>query len=758
MTDQSRIEVTREDLGMSNLDHITEEHWLPYVYGTMMLLLISAGLYFGVHGISDLQDLKKAKYNVIWSISQLGYEHQRLLHAVDSSKSFREIRLRGDIYLGCISDLQKAPVFGALRPNIDETRLEALYESARTTDRLIDGADASSGRIALASQLRSDAVEVRALTVDLANIAYNMEYEERLHRNWVFTSNFVVLESLMVLLILLSLFAYTIRKKLLDTNQIKLASAELSRRNLELELERAQAEDASRAKSQFLSNMSHEIRTPLTGIIGILQIIDFKTLTPDNRDLIGLIQRSSRTLLEIVNSILSISKIESEEVEVTVQAFDFRALVSDVLSHHELPAAEKGIDLLIDFDDSVPRTLESDPGKIEQILQNLLSNALKFTERGSVTLTITKGLIASTEFRGELQPSLLFEVIDTGIGIPEKDQGKIFRPFYQVDGSFKRRHTGTGLGLSITHKLVSILGGSVSLSSRPGSGTTFTVELPVKGVGATSYPRACEDRFLLLGRQYATIFRAGEALFQLGKSVVVLKGTEVVPDIRASAVPCSAAVVDYRLGHGATNVLTDIASRGTGWNLPTILVESPMSKPSAPMPESPMIDFAARIAGSFTTASLADVITKMGLAHGQLAAGEETGTSSREQRAFDALRVLVVDDNSINRRVLERLLRNAGVKAIQTANGGAEAVQKVRDGAFDLVLMDVQMPEVDGYAATRLIRSNGFGHLRIVACSAHAFESDLRRSMDEGMDGHLSKPVQISELLALLESLQAPRE
>ena len=730
-------------------DEIPEEHWLSYIYGTAMLLLISASVFLAVRGLSNLNELRTPRDNTAWEIAQMGLKHQQLLLAVTTGEGQADLNRHGDGYLAHVNTLRDHPMFIEARANVGEKRLLLLYESATTTDQLLDTADTTKGREALRQQLLSDMLPVRQLTADLAEISYQLETAQHERQARSIITNVIALETLMAALMGLSMFAYRTRKKLLDTNEIKLANAELSRRNLELELGKARADDASKAKSQFLSNMSHEIRTPLNGIIGTLQIIDGKSLTRENHDLFDIVQRSSRSLLDIVNNILSISKIEANEVDVLNRSFDIWRLVADVLAQYEVLAADKGIDLLVSFDEATPRNLYGDPVKVEQILQNLLSNALKFTDKGSVTLAVAR---ETREVAGSPVSMLKLVVTDTGIGISEPDQTKIFRPFHQVDASLRRRYMGTGLGLSIVRKLTAVMNGTVELSSVLGSGTTVTVDLPCGPATAElEAPRGHADApdVVLLGGQYSTIFRANEVLLQIGKRTLVINSAKEARRFGLSP-PSSAkvALVDQRFGGDAAPVIERLT-----WLIPTILIETTATTAQAATAGMNDHIFAGGIIGRFSRASLAEALEKAGLIGVRNDAQQSPDLLPQPEGDLDHLRVLIVDDNAINRRVLQRLLTNLGLSHTETVSGGGEAIRRIGETEFDLVLMDVQMPEIDGYLATRLIREKGYSNLKIVACSAHAFENDVARSGEEGMDGHISKPVQLAELDALLRKL-----
>lgn len=726
---------------------IPEEHWLSYVYGTAMLLLISASVFLIGHGLSNLSELTTPRDNTGWEIAQIELAHQELLLATVDRASATDLVRYAEAYLVHARRLLEEPKFAAVRGSAGEVKLQLLHESASVIGGLLGELTTPVNREELSRQLLDDIVPLRQLTKELAEIDYRLETEERERQAKSIIANILALAMLMAALMGLSMFSYQTRKKLLDINSIKLANTELSRRNLELELEKARADDASKAKTQFLSNMSHEIRTPLNGIIGILQIIDDKSLTHENRDLLDIVKRSSRSLLDIVNSILSISKIEANEVDVSNRRFDIWRLAADVLAHYEVQAADKSIDLLVAFDSAMPRDVVSDQAKVEQILHNLISNALKFTENGSVTLAMSPD---TRDQAGSPVSLIRIAVSDTGIGISEQDQMKIFRPFHQVDNSLRRRYMGTGLGLSIVRKLTAIMDGSVGLVSEVGKGTTVTVELPCSAdAPETSSPRANNGapEIVLLGGHYSTIFRANEMLLQIGKQTHVINSTEEAERFAVSSHPSTrVALVDRRFGGDAAQVMVHLS-----WRIPTILIETTSTEAVADAVSANA--FAGGIIGRFSRVSLAEALERSGFIGIQNEVEQSPGRQPQPEHDFDHLRVLIVDDNGINRRVLQRILNNLGVSHTEIVSSGAEAIHRVCEAAFDLVLMDVQMPEIDGYLTTRLIREKGFSRLKIVACSAHAFETDVARSREEGMDGHISKPVNLAEIKALLQSL-----
>lgn len=723
----------------------------------LIIVLILLGTLLGVLGYRGLSDLEKPQDDPAWSIFQLGFEHERLLLATETSVDVDAVRLRGDIYLSRVALLRDAPALANVRDNLDPNKLTDFLESTDLTDRLLRDVDTPSGREALVSQLRRNAASVRGLMIDMTNLNRVIQNDDRGRQVRQLVFSIVALEILLAVLIALCIFVLRISSKLARANVAALASADLLKKNMELELERARADEASKAKTQFLSNMSHEIRTPLNGIIGTLQLVDQAGLSRENSDYVEIVQRSSQSLLEIVNGILDISKIEANEEIVSKRKFDTRNLISDVLSHHEVRANERGVDILVRVDDAVPKFVYSDPLKIEQILNNLISNALKFTERGWVKLTLMR-LCAVSDDHSRCD-GLQIEVADTGIGISESDRARLFQPFWQVDGSLTRRFRGTGLGLSIVRKLSMMMGGEVSLESTPGLGSTFTVLLPdcLREEDQDYAPPSVTGpaqglKVVLLGADFATVFRAGQIVAQLGASLHEIRTPEDAVDFARSSTPTAcAAVVDRRFAGDALRFLDGMAGEeGCAWQVPTIMIQGSSDEKG---PRSNFI--VGEIFGRFSRSSFMESLQRSNLftLDGAPRAPGDGSHQSADLARVKNLNILVVDDNSINRRVLERLLRKIGAEQVETASGALDALERTSRKNFDLVFMDIQMPDIDGYSATRLIRQHGLSTIKIVACSAHAFQGDVTRSSEEGLDEHLSKPVVLADLQSLLRRL-----
>jgi signal transduction histidine kinase/ActR/RegA family two-component response regulator len=414
-------------------------------------------------------------------------------------------------------------------------------------------------------------------------------------------------------------------------SELQVLTADLDRkvreRTSELLAAKSMAEEASRAKSEFLANMSHEIRTPMNGIIGMTDLALMTALTDTQRDYLQTVRGSAESLLVIINDILDFSKIEAGKLEIDAVDFSLRTLLSDTLKPMSIRAEEKQLHLNVDVGADVPDDLVGDPVRLRQVLVNLVSNALKFTDRGEILVRVTHHdeILQSFESRIPNPASrvvLHFSVVDTGIGIPENKQVAIFQAFTQADGSTTRVYGGTGLGLSISWQLVSLMGGQIQVESTPGRGSAFyfSITLP--------------------------------------------------------------------------------------------LASAPVATPPTPQTIEPSVD-------------------------------------------ATPLRVLVAEDNLVNRTLAEHLLRRRGHQPVMVVNG-REAVDALEDPSIDLVLMDLQMPEMDGFEATAAIRARERGtgaRIPIIALTAHAMEGDRQRCLDADMDGYVSKPIDAVELFSVIEDV-----
>lgn len=577
--------------------------------------------------------------------------------------------------------------------------------------------------------------------------------DEAMRQNMLNTTAITITGAVMVLGLLVLVY-YLINREIRNRFEIEQGLIRL----------KDEAQLASRLKSEFLANMSHEIRTPMNGILGMTEIALNTDLTDEQRKYLQMAQASGKTLLNVINDILDFSKIEAGKMELDDEPFRLRSLLAQTMHMFSQKAANSKLELLYHIKFDAPDNLIGDWNRLRQILVNLVGNALKFTSRGEVYLDVT------VESQTDEDVLLRFKVMDTGIGMTAEQQQRIFEPFIQADGTTSRKFGGTGLGLSITRQLIHMMGGQIWVESEPGKGSTFyfTIRLkigsgmeknvvpaeleklygmPVLVVDDNATNREILKEFLLDWQMQPTLVESGLKALELMRQAIALNnpfhlvlldagmpnmdGFEVAQTLKRDPALANAKII----------VLTSYGQIGDTNRRKELGLDGYLIKPIG---QAELLQAIRTVFGYEVTE----------------ADSRFDATNKLAPTSKTALRILLVEDNPINQAVASHILNREGHE-VTIANNGREALEQVAVNIFDLILMDVQMPGMDGFEATRTIRaheSQSDGrHIPIIAVTAGAIKGDRERCLEAGMDDYISKPYQRQDLLNAIAALQPRR-